>query len=339
MRVPATALDIFMRSKILIPLILLLCLATSAATLRQVAIVDIPGKPGFDELAFANGMLVMTHAGAGTVDIFDPVKRRVIAHITNMAEPRSIAVDEEAGRMYIGNIGTKSVVVISFEGWKVEDQVQLSAAPEALMLSPGGKRLYVLDQRGQAMTSVDLVHGHELNSAKLGANPAYMAFDNSRELIYVTLQDAKQVIALDPGLQIVKRFKLTASQPTGIAFDQKQDRIYVAVRYAVLSLNAQTGVENARVAAPAGVDKLWLDDASRALYAAAGGAVLVMSTGSRLTATDEIPTDVKGHTLAFDPAKKMIYLPGGREGRSKLLILRDVDNNAIPDQTQNAELR
>jgi hypothetical protein len=35
----------------------------------------------------------------------------------------------------------------------------------------------------------------------------------------------------------------------------------------------------------------------------------------------ELPTDVKGYSIAYDPAHKMIFLPGGREGRSKMVIL------------------
>jgi len=30
--------------------------------------------------------------------------------------------------------------------------------------------------------------------------------------------------------------------------------------------------------------------------------------------------------LAYDPARNFVYVPGGREGRSKLVILRRVEN-------------
>ncbi len=56
----------------------------SAAQLRQIAIVDIPGRPGFESVAWANGELVMAHSGADKVDVFDPVRRRVVAQIPGM---------------------------------------------------------------------------------------------------------------------------------------------------------------------------------------------------------------------------------------------------------------
>ena len=49
---------------------------------------------------------------------------------------------------------------------------------------------------------------------------------------------------------------------------------------------------------------------------------LLMHAGDHLTAVEELPVDVKGHAFAFDAKTGFLYLPGGREGRSKLLILK-----------------
>src|SRR5947209_7125875 len=68
----------------------------ASAQLKQVAIVDLPGRPGSDAVAFANGHLVIAHAAAGTVDIFSQTRRRVVAQVTGLARPSGIAVDEAA---------------------------------------------------------------------------------------------------------------------------------------------------------------------------------------------------------------------------------------------------
>jgi hypothetical protein len=130
-------------------------------------------------------------------------------------------------------------------------------------------------------------------------------------------------------LKVLNRFALAASMPTGLALDSKGRRLYVAVRHAVLELDADSGREIRRVAAPDGIDMLWLDAASGSLYgAASGGTIALIKAGNGVfEAQREYSTDVHGHTLAFDPAKKMLYLAGGRDGRSKLLILRRVDPN------------
>src|SRR5207237_8601756 len=89
-------------AKFLAFFILLALVATaSAAQLRQVAMIDIPGRPGFDGLAFVGKVVVMAHGGAGTLDVFDPARRRVIAQVPGMSNPRGIAVDPAAGKVYV----------------------------------------------------------------------------------------------------------------------------------------------------------------------------------------------------------------------------------------------
>ncbi len=133
------------------------------------------------------------------------------------------------------------------------------------------------------------------------------------------------MIGIDPAMQIVKRFALHGSQPTGVAFDVAEHSLFVAVRSAVVELNAATGAEMGRVTAEPGVDSLWLDGSSRTLYAESGHKVQVIRVaGGRLADATESSIDVRGEGLAFDPSTNLVYVPGGREGKSKLLILKQL---------------
>jgi outer membrane protein assembly factor BamB len=153
-----------------------------------------------------------------------------------------------------------------------------------------------------------------------------LVFDSARNVVFATLQDTAEVVALDPSdLNVVARYKLAASQPTAMILDPAVHRLYVAVRHAVVTLDAESGTEVGRVAAPPGVDSLWLDQAAGVLYVASGGGYInVYRTRGGLTPVQEIRTEVRGHTVAFDPSRSVVYVPGGREGRSKLLILRQL---------------
>lgn len=326
-----------MRSPLLLVLIaaLIVPFQVSGAALRQVAIVDLPGRPGFDDLAIVRGMLVMTHSGAGSVDVFDQAKRRVIAHIEGLEGARGIAADERAGRVYVGSPGRISI--LDANTWKIVSTIDVEGSADSLLLVAQPARLVYSDVLNQRVNAVDASSRDTVGSASLGGRPGYLAFDPSRKLIYATVQDQKQIAVLDPSLKIVKRFSIAGSQPTGVAYDAGQDRIYVAIRHAVVTLNPDTGEEVGRIAAPAGVDRLWLDETNQTLVAAAGGSVFLASTaGARLSAAEEMPTQVKGYAVAFDPQRKLVYLPGGREGRSKLLILKQT-GAANPQSSQNAE--
>ncbi|MBV9609013.1 MAG: YncE family protein [Acidobacteria bacterium] len=308
---------------LLFPLVLVLLAGASAAQLHQVAIIDIPGRPGFDSIAFANGMVVIAHHGANAVDVFDPARRRLSKQIPGMADPRGIAVDDHAGVVYVGNADGNNIAVISSRKWEVQNTIPLQFSPDSLLLV--APKLYVADWRNRKVAIVDPAKNVVVASVDVGGRPQHMVADSSGT-VFVTVEDTSEVVAIGPENNVAKRFHLAASQPTGIAIDEKFRRLFVAVRYAVLVLNADTGTELARVPAEAGTDSLWFDPSNGALYAAASnGSVNMISTQRNFTSEHELKTEVRGHTLAFDAARKMVYMPGGREGRSKLVILKRVE--------------
>ena len=319
--------------------IAILCAPAFPQSVREIAMLEIPGKPGFGGMAVVNGMVLMSHAGAGTVDIFDPVKRRLVAKVKGMSDPRGIAVDPEGGQIYVANHDANNIVVLDARDWHVTGTIPLNGSPGELAVVPGWGMLAATDPVRQQLMFVDLHTRQQANTLPLNATPRDLAFDSSRGLLLVTLQDFGQVIALNKNLQVVRRTKLAASQPTGIVYDRKLDRLYVSVRYAVLSLDAGTGSELSRVPADAGIDRLWLDENSRMLYGAAGGSLLVMKADARLHALDELPTDVKGYSVAYDPDRKLVFFPGGREGQSKLLLLKVPGQNGEQDSSAEAKLQ
>lgn len=321
--------QVLMRVKSFIVCVLFAFLVTvgaSAAQLKQVAMIDIPGEPGFDGLGFARGALVITHTAAKTVDIFDPLKRRIIAQVKDVADPQGIAVDDRAGRVYVANGSGKSISVISSKDWKLVETIPTNASPYALALSDDGKLLFAANWRDRSISVVEVGAGYRARTEGLNGTPQSIVYDPERKVLYASMQDTQEVAVIDENLGVVRRFKLLASQPTGLALDAAARRLYVAVRNAVLALQLDGGTEVGRVAAPPGADSLWLDKASGTLYVASGGGFVtsIQATGSVFQALDEVRTEVRGHTLAYDPARQFVYLPGGRDGKSKLLILKRV---------------
>ena len=301
-------------------------LAWPASQLRQIGMVNLPGSPGFGELAFAKGMLVMTRPAASAVDVFDPTRRRMIAEIAGLQSPRGIAVDEQNSRVYVADAGSNSIAVISTDTWKLSDNIPLQGSPDQLLLDDGGK-MYWSDAERSTVSLLDLSTKQNFGAVQVGGAPRYLVSDPDRQIVFATIQDRHEIAAIDPQLKISARFNLNASQPTGLVYDPRVRELYVAVRFAVLAINADTGAEINRVPAAAGVDRLWLDPESRTLYAAGGGSLLVMHANGRLSAAEEINSDVKGHTVACDAEKKLVFLPGGRESKSKILIFKPITNN------------
>ena len=292
--------------------------------------VDIPGSPGFDALAIANGKVLLAHTAASSLDVVDPSKRRVVAQIINLRSPRGIAVDPKNGKIYVAQAANNSIAVINFEGWQYSGAIQLPQAPSTLVLDDSGQRLYWSGATSDSLSVLDLSTRQNLGTLDLGGRPRGMVWDQERGVAFVVLQDTSEIIAVDPKLQIVSRFKLSASQPTEVVYDARARRLYVAARGAVLAINDQDGSETNRVEAPMGVDGLWLNAEMRTLYAASPGELTVIKADNgNFMVADRIPSDIKGHNVAYDPENKTLFLPGGREGKSAMLLLQPMS----PDQT------
>ena len=312
-------------------MIALLLAASSAAQLRQVAIIDIPGQPGFDALALAGKYVVISHTAANAVDVFDPALRRVVAQIKGLSGPRGLAVDLTAGRVYVANSGSNSIAVLSTQDWKVHDTIQLSTSPDSLLLVPEWQALCVGDWRQHAVSLISLEQPSQVSTTPIGGVPQRLVFDPQQNLVFASTQGTSELVALDQKSAIAHRYRLNASQPTGLAFDSKDDRLYVAVRSAVLVVDPQDGSVVAKIVSPQSVNELWYDQKTRSIYAAAedGSVTMIKADGGHYLNQNQLHTQVKGHTLAFDPSREYVYMPGGREGRSKLVILKRVESPAM----------
>ncbi len=317
---------------LLAPLVVVLLTLPAPAQLRQIAIIDIPGRPGFESIAMANGMLVMTHSAADKVDVFNPQRRRVVAQVTGLKSPRGIVADDPSGKVYVADAGNNSIAVISSADWKLIGSIPLQFTPEHLLLVHDAHRLYVASAWGNDLGVIATDRGAVAGNIEFDGRPDKMIYDPARNLVLVSIQDHDEVDGVDVSNRLASRFHLQGSQPAGLALDNADRRLFVAVRYAVLVLDADTGKEIGRVPVGAGVDTLGYDAGTHTLYAATAGGVINVITydHGRWASQLELQTDVRGHTLLVDPERNLIFMPGGREGRSKVAILKRVQPQVPP---------
>lgn len=324
----------FLRSRIFVcAFALLSCGAACVAAenpsikLRQVAMIDIAGRPGFDKVAFANGNLVIAHPGAGTVDVFNPAKRRFIKHLPGIAAARGIAVDDATKTVFIADQTGKSIAVVSAEDWTVKRTIALPIGPQDMVFVPKLNALFVSTDMHPDIYYVAVDGSAAPSKIEIGGRVDGLAYDAAGNRVLASVNNIDQLAVLGVNgaqTKVDARWRINASQPTGLAIDARDGVLFVAVRFAVLALDLAKGTEISRVPAAAGTDTLVFTAAANMLYAGAtDGTVTAISVNKgALLAQSELKTDVKGHSFAIDDQKQLIYLPGGREGRSKLVVLR-----------------
>lgn len=164
--------------------------------------------------------------------------------------------------------------------------------------------MYWTDADAGMISLLDVRTKQDVARTDVGGTPRDLEWGGAHKIVFATLQDLHQVVTIDSQLKVVNRFTQNASQPTGLVYDPQYHELYVAVRFAVLAISADTGTEIDRVAAPAGVDRLWLDPDSHTLYAASEGSLLTLNAKGRLSLGDEITIKVKGHVVALRRGQK-----------------------------------
>src|ERR1041385_4655865 len=153
-----------------------------AAKLRQVALIDLPGSPGFNQVTMANGQVVITRPGTNTIEIFSPVKRRVIARISQISDPRGMAVDDEDGTLYVALAGNNSIIAVDTRNWKVEKIIPVQHRPDRLLWVPQNKTLYVTSVLDRTLSAIDLRTSAESAVLELNALPQDLVYDSGKQI-------------------------------------------------------------------------------------------------------------------------------------------------------------
>jgi len=203
----------------LIFVFLLLSTGLWAERLRQVAMIDLAGQPGFDAVGIVNGSLLMAHSAANSVDIFDLAKRRVVARVEHVRGAAGIAVDEKGGRVFLSSPDRESIVVVASDSWDVQSVIPVKTPVESILYVPGNNRLYLANSRDQSIGFIDFANHNQVKTADAGGLPEHMVFDPAKNLIYATLQDTRQIGVYDLDLKPVAYWSVKGSQPTGLALD------------------------------------------------------------------------------------------------------------------------
>src|SRR5690349_11152069 len=181
--------------RVLFPLLLLLSSFAWGEKLRQVAMLDIPGRPGFDTLVLAKNFLIIAHNGASTVDIFDTTRRRLVAHINGIGDARGAVTSPAGDKVYIADYAGRVIDVISTQNWQVEDQIILTQPPDGLTYIPDTRMLIATSPVSQTLQVITTEPIKNVQSIPIEGRPEQVAFDPDRKTIFVTVQDRNELLA------------------------------------------------------------------------------------------------------------------------------------------------
>jgi len=311
-------------------LIGVLCLATLPMRAAEPLVADkpilIPGaKGGFDflEVDAARRRLLASHAGNGTLDVFDLDTGELIKLI-GTGKAQDAAVDGLAGKYYVGVSREKIVAVVDGKTLEKTGEIKIPGPSDAIVFDPKNRCLYVDNDDGTSVFVIDMKTEKIAATVKIPESPEYAVYDQAGDRIFQNIKSSDQVLVIDPASNTVRDRWPTdpALKPHGLAFDAASKRLFVAGNNGKLAvMDSENGKVIKTVDIAAGVDQIVFDAGNRRVYCAASGGLIsvVQETQDGAELLGNVRTGGRTHTLTVDPKTHAVWTAYGDKDSSHIL--------------------
>lgn len=217
-------------------------------------------------------------------------------------DPSSITVDPVTGNIYVSNLGSNNISVISPTTDTVIYSLPAGLGPEGAAYDPVNGDLYVADVDSDNVTVIDLSTHASVASIGVGSAPRGVAWDSADGLVYVAnfgRSVPSNISIIDPTTQTtVGSISTAVGGDSAIVFDAVSGDLYVnnlGDLVQVIDPASQQVVQN--VTLPAGPD-------------GNDGLAVQSGTGDVFVATEDLtgPDDSDRNVTVIDPLTNRAFL-------------------------------
>jgi DNA-binding beta-propeller fold protein YncE len=192
------------------------------------ATVQTPvGDYPHDAAQVAGGQVLVGDERGGTLSVVQD--GAVTATLTSQTQPGGVAV--VGGTAGVVDVGAFTLTSYDVPAAGLIDVVDAGDGPTHLVADSRG-RFLVADTRGDAVLAFSADPLREVGRLALPGTPYGLAYDGSREVVWVTLTATDEVVGLSTAgeqLTEVARFP-TVRQPNTVAVDPASGRVFVGSR-------------------------------------------------------------------------------------------------------------
>lgn len=246
---------------------------------------NLGGTGGWDALTVDAPAHRLYVTRSDRVLVVDTRDGTLVGTIPDTNGVHGVAIDARSGKGYASNGRADSVTEFDLRSLKTERVIPVSGHnPDAIVFDASTKQVWTFNGRSNDATAIDAKSGRVVATVPLGGKPEFAAVDGHGH-IFVNDEDHATVIAIDAKThRVLATWKLDdCESPSGLAFDAAHHRLFSACS------NEHMAVTD--------------------------------SQSGRHVATVPIGKGPDG--AAYDPAKRVVYSPNGRDGT--LSVIRQVD--------------
>jgi DNA-binding beta-propeller fold protein YncE len=290
----------------------------AAAFYRLHSVTRLPGKsPAWDYLSYdaARSYLFIGRRHAG-VSVFDVTTHKLVATIADSAGANRAILVPQLNRGFTVN-GDGSSTEFDLASLKTIRRIRFGKNADSGSYDPvTGQILFTMGDSRQ-ITFLDARSGTVTGRLRMHSEKIEASAPDGRGNVFVAERDRDRVVRINARTRKETAQWPTApcSQPTGLAFDARSQRIFVGCRgdKPVLAvLNARTGAVVATIEIGRGNDGVAFDPLAHKIYTSNGvdaNLVVIDQLGADTYRLDQaITTRPMARTLALDPAHHRVYL-------------------------------
>ncbi len=276
--------------------------------------VNVPGDGRWDFITFDSESRKVYLSHGTVMQVVDIDKETVIGEVKNTPGIHGIAIAREVGKGFTSNGKDSTVTVFDLTTLATLKTIKIAGSnPDHIIYDSFSKNIFVFNNKSGDVSIIDPAQLKVLKTVKLGGMPELAVSDGNGN-IYLNLEDKSELIKFDAKTYEVKaRWPLApGEEPTGIALDLKNKRLFTGCAKLLIVVNAETGKVITKLPIGDKVDGVAFDPVTMQIFTSNGeGTVTVIQQESAdsYKVLENLPTTPGAKTIALDEAKHLVYIP------------------------------
>lgn len=286
----------------------------TTSTYRKVAEIPIDGPGGWDYLSVDSAARRLYVSHSAKVAVVDLDRNTVVGEIAPTFGVHGIALAPDLGRGFVSNGRNATVGIVDLKTLKTIGSVATGENPDAILYEGIHHEVYAFNARGKSATVFDARTGDVRATIPLPGAPEFAVFDEKAGRVYVNIEDASQLVAIDPKTRaVVATWPIApGAEATGLALDPATHRLFVACsNELLLTVDAVTGKVLGSLSIGPGVDASAFDPGTGLVFASSSDGTLTVArpdAAGKLAVVQTLATPPRSRTMTVDPKTHRLYV-------------------------------
>lgn len=269
------------------------------------------GDGGWDYLTIDANARHLFISRATHVMVMDTDSGKGVGDIPDTPGVHGIALAHDLGRGFISNGRENTVSIFDLKTLATSSKVKVGENPDAILYDPATKRVFTFNGKSHDATAIDAAQGTVLGTIKLDGKPEFAATDEKGE-VFVNIEDKNEIEVIDPNkLEVKAKWPLApCTEPTGLAIDRKNRRLFAGCDKLMAVVNADNGKVIATLPIGDGVDATAFDDDTKLAFASCREGVLNVvheESPDKFVLAENVPTQLGARTMALDSKTHNVF--------------------------------